>query len=144
MSFSRLILPALFALSAVAAPALAQPAAPQASANKPSKGEQQALKWFAMLDADKDGRISREEAKVATRIRPSLADYFREADLNGDGYVTQQEIRTVADRRRAERQARRQREAEQAAAASPAAQATPKAKTQAPARSAKPERRQNL
>ena len=55
--------------------------------------------------------VSRDEAKVAFRLSPSLAEYFRNADLNGDGYLTQQEIRTVADRRRAERQERRKREA---------------------------------
>lgn len=106
---------------AVVAPAWAQSTAqatplpsPQTqapAANRSSgKGEAQALKIFGMLDANGDGRISREEAKVAFRLKPSLADDFRAADLNGDGYLTQQEIRTVADRRRAERIARRERE----------------------------------
>ena len=119
MNVSRLFLSALIALPVAALPALAQPQpanAPKAAASspkKPSKGEQQALRWFAMLDSNKDGRISREEAKVAFRLHPSIADYFRDADLDGDGYLTQQEIRTVADRRRAERQERRRREAQQ-------------------------------
>lgn len=85
-----------------------------------SKGEQQALNIFNMLDANGDGRISRDEAKVGFRLRPSLEADFKAADINGDGYLTQQEIRAAADRRRAERKARRQREA-QAQGAAPAA-----------------------
>ena len=114
MKSGPLLLSALIALAAAATPALGQQAATtapaQEPARKPSKGEQQALKWFAMLDTNKDGRISREEAKVAFRLSPAIADYFRDADLNGDGYLTQQEIRTVAERRRAEREERRRRE----------------------------------
>ena len=52
------------------------------------------------------------------RLKPSLAEDFRQADLNGDGYLTEQEIRGVAERRRAERQERRRQE--QALAARPA------------------------
>ncbi len=136
MSISRLLLSSLMALPAVAIvalPALAQSVdaaeATASSPKKPSKGERQALLWFGMLDANKDGRISREEAKVAFRLSPSIAEHFRDADLDGDGYLTQQEIRTVAERRRAERQERRQREAEQAAMAKH--KATPQTSTQA-------------
>ena len=124
MTFHR---PALLGLLAAlaCAPVLAQTAAVATTKSAPSKatpskGEAQALQWFNMLDANRDGRISQDEAKVAYRLRPSLREYFKSADLNGDGYVTQQEIRTVADRRRAERQARRQREAEAASALSTA------------------------
>ena len=63
-----------------------------------------------MLDADGDGRVSWKEAQVGIRLRPSLAEEFKRADLNGDGYLTQDEIRKVADRRRTEREARRARE----------------------------------
>ena len=85
-------------------------AAPKIAARQPGKNEEQALKWFSMLDADGDGRISWKEAQVGIRLRPSLADEFKRADLNGDGYLTQDEIRKVADRRRTEREARRARE----------------------------------
>lgn len=120
MTLRRHLLSISMVLPLACAPALAQQAdtvpAEQPSAKRVSKGEQQALKWFAMLDANKDGRISRQEARVAFRLSPTLAEYFRDTDLDGDGYLTQQEIRTVAERRRAERQRRRQQEAAQAAA----------------------------
>ena len=92
------------------APKTASDAPYKSAAKQPSKNEEQALKWFSMLDADGDGRISWKEAQVGIRLRPSLADEFKRADLNGDGYLTQDEIRKVADRRRAEREARRARE----------------------------------
>ena len=79
--------------------------------------EQQAMEWFKLFDTDHDGRLSRKEARIAFALRPSLAEDFNRADLNGDGYLTPDEIRAVAERRRAERQQRRQREAEQRAAA---------------------------
>lgn len=90
-----------------------------------SKGEKQALSIFNMLDANGDGRISREEAKVGFRLRPSLEADFNAADTNGDDYLTQQEIRAAADRRRAERKARRQREAQARESAAAAKSGTP-------------------
>lgn len=97
-----------------AAPPVAA-AAPTPAPKKVSKGEAQALQWFQMLDADGDDRVSRKEAEVGFRLRPSLKKDFEDADLNKDGHLTQDEIRAVADRRRAEREARR--ESERAAAA---------------------------
>ena len=85
-------------------------AAPKIAARQPGKNEEQALRWFSMLDADGDGRVSWKEAQVGIRLRPSLAEEFKRADLNGDGYLTQDEIRKVVDRRRTEREARRARE----------------------------------
>ena len=87
-------------------------AAPKIAARQPGKNEEQALKWFSMLDADGDGRVSWKEAQVGIRLRPSLAEEFKRADLNGDGYLTQDEIRAEAARQRAERLARREREAQ--------------------------------
>ena len=86
------------------------PAVAAAEPKKVSKGEAQALQWFNMLDADGDGRVSRKEAELGFRLRPSLKKDFEDADLNHDGYLAQNEIRTVAERRRVERQARRERE----------------------------------
>lgn len=124
MTLRRCISPLFIAMPLACAPVLAQQAdaapAEQPTAKRVSKGEQQALKWFSMLDANKDGRISREEARVAFRLSPALADYFRNADLDGDGYLTQQEIRTVAERRRTERQQRRQREQAEQSGTAPA------------------------
>ena len=109
MTFHR---PALLGLLAAlaCAPVLAQTTAVAATKSAPHKGEAQALQWFSMLDANNDGRISLDEAKVAFRLKASLREDFKAADLNGDGYLTQQELRTVADRRRAERHARRRGE----------------------------------
>ena len=87
-------------------------AAPKIAARQPGKNEEQALRWFSMLDADGDGRVSWKEAQVGIRLRPSLAEEFKRADLNGDGYLTQDEIRAEAARQRAERLARREREAQ--------------------------------
>lgn len=117
--FFRPWMPALLLALPLWAPALhAQTPAATASAataaKTPSRGELQALEWFRMLDANGDGRISREEGAFLLKFKPSLAEEFRKADLNGDGYLTQDEIRTTADRRRAEREARRKREAQAA------------------------------
>lgn len=124
MSF-KAVATALLVSSAGAAfssPALAQrkPAAPAAPASapasaasdqaSPNKGEEQAIRWFRMLDTNKDGRLSQDEIAWITRIKPSLAEEFKAADANHDGYVTQDEIRALADQRRTEREARRQQE----------------------------------
>ena len=90
------------------APASA-PVAPSAKA--PSQGEAHALQLFKLLDANGDGRISRAEAEVAIRLKPSLAELFERTDTNHDGYLTQDEIRAEAARQKAERQARHAREA---------------------------------
>lgn len=102
---------AVLAQSAPNAPSAPTAAPPATAARTPSRGEAQALQLFNMLDADGDGRISRAEANVAIRIKPSLAELFERTDTNHDGYLTQDEIRAEAARQRAERQARRQREA---------------------------------
>lgn len=77
----------------------------------PSQGEKQARKWFDMLDADGDGRISRAEARGAFLLKPSLKEWFNSTDTNGDDYLSEQEVREAADRRRAERQRKRYEEA---------------------------------
>ena len=105
------LLPPVAAWAQTTPPAPAAPAAPTAaSAKPPSAGESQALQLFKLLDTNGDGRVSRAEAEVAIRLKPSLAELFRRTDTNSDGYLTQDEIRKVADRRRTEREARRARE----------------------------------
>lgn len=86
------------------------PASAASDAAPASKGEEQALRWFRMLDTNHDGRLSRDETAWLTRFKPSLAEEFKAADADHDGYVTQEEVRALADRRRAEREARRQSE----------------------------------
>ena len=107
------LLPPVAAWAQTTPPAPAAPAAPTAaSAKPPSAGESQALQLFKLLDTNGDGRVSRAEAEVAIRLKPSLAELFRRTDANGDGYLTQDEIRAEAARQRAERLARREREAQ--------------------------------
>ena len=109
---------AVLAQSAPSTPPATPAAAPPATAaNTPSKGEAQALRLFKLLDANGDGRISRAEADVAIRLKPSLAELFERTDTNHDGYLTQDEIRAEAARAKAERQARRERAAAAAAGA---------------------------
>ncbi len=87
-----LLLLAVWASPAPAQTAAAATTAPGAA--RVSKGEAQALKIFRMLDADGDGRISRQEAQVGIRLKPSLAEDFRRADLNGDRAGDPQRRRT--------------------------------------------------
>ena len=79
-------------------------------ASKADKGDEQAIKWFRMLDKNGDGRLSREETAWLTRFKPSLAEEFSAADANRDGFVTQDEIRALATKRRLEREAKRKKE----------------------------------
>ena len=89
-----------------------------------SKKEQDAVRIFNLLDADGDGRISRQEAQQAFLIRPSLVRDFERTDTNKDGYLSEPEVRAQAERRRAERKARRAREAAQKQAQAKKAQAS--------------------
>lgn len=98
------------AASAADADAIASTVTSASPSTPVSKGEEQALKWFRMLDINGDGRISRGEAAWITRFKPEVARAFEEADANKDGFVTKNEIRALADRRRAEREARRAKE----------------------------------
>lgn len=74
------------------------------------EGERNAVKWFNMLDANGDGRVSLDEAQWAFVLRPSLRAEFDAADTNRDGFVTAEEVRAAAQRRRVAREARRARE----------------------------------
>lgn len=84
------------------APAPAPPAA-SAPAEQPqpglSKGEIKAMREFKMLDFNGDGKLSRSEVKLF----PRLAAAFDEADTDGDGFVSYEEVRAFAAKYRAER-----------------------------------------
>jgi Ca2+-binding EF-hand superfamily protein len=70
----------------------------QAAKPEPSKGknsgEVDALveQWLARMDKNKDGKISRDEAKGP------LEKNFDAIDVNKDGYLDRQELRRVAER----------------------------------------------
>lgn len=84
------------------------------------KGEQQAVQWFNMLDRNGDGQLKRSEVQWAFRLDRRLEKQFDEADANHDGIVTEAEIRALAARRKAEREARRAGKAPAAASTSQA------------------------
>ena len=77
-----------------------EPAAPAASAPV-SKGEQLAALQFKLLDANHDGKLSRDEVAMFSR----LADAFDATDSNHDGFVDFEEIRVFAKAYRAQRDA---------------------------------------
>jgi Ca2+-binding EF-hand superfamily protein len=84
-----------------------------------SKGEVKAMRDFKMLDFNGDGKLSRTEVKLF----PRLAAAFDDADTDGDGYVSYEEVRTFATKYRAERDKRRG--AEEAAAAADSSHTKP-------------------
>ena len=54
--------------------------------------------FLTKLDTDKDGRISRDEAKAA----PRLAEHFDAIDTNGDGFLTPDEMKAAHAKHRAQ------------------------------------------
>lgn len=83
------LLPALLTLSLVAFPALAQPAAP----NAPPNEARQRVTWqqrFVNANLPGDGRLTLEQARTGY---PTVARNFNDIDLDGKGYVTQDDIR---------------------------------------------------
>ena len=54
--------------------------------------------FFAKLDADKDGRISREEANAA----PRFAEHFDALDADHEGFVTPGEMKAAHAKHRAQ------------------------------------------
>jgi Ca2+-binding EF-hand superfamily protein len=49
-------------------------------------------KKFAKADADRDGKVSLDEAKANA---PKMAEHFSEIDKNGDGFITKDEMKAA-------------------------------------------------
>ena len=101
---------------------LARSAEPAAA---PTKGEAKAMREFRMLDFNGDGKLSRSEVQLF----PRLAEAFDDADTDGDGGVSYEEVRAFAAKYRAERAERAElanrRAAQAQAPATPPAPAAP-------------------
>ena len=88
----------------------------------PTNGEAKAMREFRMLDFNGDGKLSRSEVQLF----PRLAEAFDDADTDGDGGVSYEEVRAFAAKYRAERAERANSRAAQAQApATPPAPAAP-------------------
>ncbi len=107
-SLAALALAAGAFAQAPAAPA-ATGAAPAAAAKAP-EGKGQRLNKF---DTNKDGQLSRDEAKAA----PRLAKNFDAIDTNKDGQLSKDELKTFRAARKEEHQAKRDAKAAGAKAA---------------------------
>lgn len=86
--------------AAARAPATAASATPAENQASLTKGEIKAQREFKMLDFNGDGKLSRTEVQLF----PRLANAFDEADTDGDGYVSYEEVRAFAAKYRAERE----------------------------------------
>jgi Ca2+-binding EF-hand superfamily protein len=84
MKASRLIVAGAAALLPFAA-AFAQTAGPT-PAESPAK--QSGGTTFESLDANSDGRISKDEAKASVHVTEQFASY----DANGDGFIERAEV----------------------------------------------------
>lgn len=73
----------------------------------PTKAERKAQRQFDMVDANHDGKISREEAQAL----PQLAAAFSTLDTDHNGFITMAEIRQFALLHRSELQRRRKESA---------------------------------
>jgi Ca2+-binding EF-hand superfamily protein len=64
--------------------------------------KERADKWWARVDTNKDGMVSREEANLHA---PRLAQDFDKVDADGNGQVTREELEAAGKARMAERRA---------------------------------------
>ncbi|MGH1415442.1 MAG: EF-hand domain-containing protein [Pelagimonas sp.] len=68
---------------------------------KGMRGGMDAEQMFELLDTDKDGQITKEEAQNAGKAR------FATVDTDGDGFLSAEELTAAAEKRDAERQKKR-------------------------------------
>jgi hypothetical protein len=66
-------------------------------------GSQRRSDWFDKLDLDKDGYISQDEMNQAratrrTNMRAHMDEKFKEADTNGDGQLSLDEVQATMPR----------------------------------------------
>jgi Ca2+-binding EF-hand superfamily protein len=63
---------------------------------------------FDKIDTNNDGKISLEEWKSAHPNAPMAEEWFASADVNGDGFITQEEIQETLEEKVRKRRRRRQ------------------------------------
>ncbi len=90
-----------FILTSTLAGALIVSAGIAVAEKGPGGGPPNPERMFEMLDLNKDGEITREEAEKAREAR------FQSADSNGDGLLSPEEMTAARETRSAERQQRR-------------------------------------
>ena len=83
----------------------------------PTPGEIKAQREFKLLDFNGDDQLSRSEV----RLFPRLAASFEDADTDGDGFVSYEEVRAFAAKVRAQRDRQKAAQAAAAHSASPTA-----------------------
>lgn len=86
---------ALLILLAIASPAMAQdaPAQPDAPVKQDAPAKRPRVTWeahFAQANAAHDGHLTLEEAKAGFK---TVARHFRDIDMDGKGYVTENDVR---------------------------------------------------
>jgi hypothetical protein len=89
---------AALAVSLLAAPVFAQDAPPAGEHKGPHGGPN---RFIEKVDTDKDGKVSRAEFQAKGDAM------FKEADADGDGFITKEEAKASHDKRKAKWQARR-------------------------------------
>ena len=84
----------------------AKGAATQKMEEAKQKAMEKAEMRFDQIDANKDGKISPDEWKAAHPDKPMSEEWFTEADANGDGFLTKEEIQSSTKQKRGKRKGR--------------------------------------
>jgi Ca2+-binding EF-hand superfamily protein len=84
-----------FVVPLIASISLFLPGAAEAGKEKAKDIDAMVDRVFARLDADKDNRISKQEAEKG----PRLGKHFAKVDADKDGFVTRPELRAALERR---------------------------------------------